>query len=313
MIRQKQIILSTLGIFILVLPIPCCLNANVSGTDYGVGDSTGFIMFDGLERTYYIHISPSYDRTRPMPLVIVLHGARDSGRKMAWLTCYGFNKLSDRDGFIVVYPDAIDGKWGQENIDDVGFISALIDHFVEDLDIEERRVYATGMSNGAFMTNLLACELSGKIAAIAPVSGTMPKDFVPLPSRPISILIIHGDKDKIVPWNGGELPIIKLKILSVEETVDHWVSHNNCSLSPIITWEPDRCPRDGTRVRREVYGQGNEGTEVILYAIEGGGHTWPSGHRLLPILIFGRTCRDINACEVIWEFFRGHIQSSPGV
>jgi Poly(3-hydroxybutyrate) depolymerase len=264
-------------------------------------------MFDGLERTYYIHIPSSHDKTKPMPLVFVLHGAGDSGRKMAWLTRYGFNKLSGRDGFIVVYPDAIGEKWDQENIDDVGFISALIDHLVKKLNIDERRVYVTGMSNGAFMTNLLACELSGKIAAIAPVSGTMAKEFVPYcsPSRPISVLIIHGDKDKIVPWKGGELPVIRLKILSVEETVDHWVTHNNCSSSSIITWEPDRYPQDGTRVRREVYGQGNEGTEVILYAIEGGGHTWPGGHQLLPILAFGRVCKDINACEVIWEFFKG--------
>jgi len=183
----------------------------------------------------------------------------------------------------------------------VGFISALIDHLVKELNIDERRVYATGMSNGAFMTNLLAYELSGKIAAIAPVSGTMEKKFVPhcSPSRPISILIIRDDKDKIVPWKSGELPVIRLKILSANETVDHWVTHNNCSSSPVIAREPDKDPRDGTRVQREVYGQGKEGIEVILYAIEGGGHTWPGGHQLLPILAFGRTCRDINACRNI--------------
>jgi len=308
MIELKNLLI--LCVATLVLPSISYLNIDASDTDYSVGDSTDSIMFDRLERTYRIHMPSSYDKTKPMPLVFVLHGAGDSGRKMAWLTRYGFNKLSDKEDFIVVYPDAIDGKWDQENIDDVGFISALIDHLTKELNIDEKRIYVTGMSNGAFMTNLLACELSEKIAAIAPVCGTMEKGLVPYcsPSRPISVLIIHGDKDRIVPWKGGELPVIRLKILSVEETVDHWITHNNCSSSPIITWEPNRDPWNGTRVRREVYGQGNEGAEVILYAIEGGGHTWPGGHRLLPILVFGRICRDINACGVIWEFFKEHIR-----
>jgi len=94
------------------------------------------------------------------------------------------------------------------------------------------------------------------------------------------------------------------KVLSVPDSVNYWVTYNNCSSTPEITWLPDLDPQDGTRVRREVYDEGDEGTEVVLYAIEDGGHTWPDGLQYLSESLIGKTCRDINANEVIWEFFR---------
>jgi polyhydroxybutyrate depolymerase len=239
---------------------------------------------------------------------------------MEELTLGGFNRLSDKEGFIVVYPDGIEKHWNdgrenvsyrahQEKIDDVGFLSALIDHLDKERDIDKRRVYVTGISNGAMMSFRLACELSEKITAIAPVSGAMPKDLVCSPSRSVSVLVISNKEDPMVPWEGGEIRLGRQRfggVLSVDESVRLWVHHNQCSSSPVNTLEPDRDPKDGTRVRREEYGQGKGGTEVILYAIEGGGHTWPGGHQYLPAWIIGKTSRDIDANEVIWDFFKKH-------
>ena len=281
------------------------------------------IPHDGLERTYRIHIPPLFNKSIQMPLVLVLHGGGGTAEGMEeQLTLGGFNNLSDKEGFIVVYPDGIEKHWNdgrknvtyrthQEKIDDVGFISILIDNITEELNINPGRVYVTGMSNGAMMSYRLACEISEKIAAIAPVTGAIPEDIVPQcsPSKPVSVLAISGTDDPLVPWDGGDIksPFFHKplgKVLSVHDSVNYWVIHNNCSPISNITWLPDLDPGDDTRVRREIYGEGDEGTKVILYAIEGGGHTWPDGLQYLSESRIGKTCHDINANEVIWEFFK---------
>lgn len=281
------------------------------------------INYNGLERTYRIYISATYLNTKPWPLVIALHGGEGTGELMESFTLGGFNQLADKNGFIVVYPDAIEKHWNdgravqrfrshRENIDDVGFVSALIDSLEQDLLIDKKRIYVTGVSNGAMMAHRLACELSGKIAAIAPVIGAISENIVShcAPTRPISVLAMNGTEDPQVPWEGGFVRngiLTSGKVISVSNTVMHWVNHNNCSSTPIIAWEPDRDPQDSTRVRREVYAGGREGTEVILYAIEGGGHTWPGGNQYLPVSIVGRVSRDMtDASEFIWNFFKTH-------
>lgn len=321
---KKAVVLIVLLFIVIAVFLNLSCQNELPGQDTCTGSYTSSIMFGGLERTYRIHIPQSFDKTKPTPLVIVLHGGGGSGRAMVALTLGGFNTLSEREGFIVVYPDGIGKHWNdgreglryrahREKIDDVGFISALIDHLVKEFNIDKKRVYVTGMSNGAIMSYLLACKLSERIAAIAAVAGLIPKNL-PLhcsPSRPISVLIINGVEDPLVPWEGGEFRFGRLKLgrgLSVSDTVNYWVTHNKCSSLPTITWEPDKDPQDGTRVRKEVYGQGKEGTEVILYAIEGGGHTWPGGYQYLNERIIGKTSRDIDANEVIWNFFKKHIK-----
>ena len=295
-----------------------CQNA-IAGQESRPGDS---IIFAGLERTYRIHMPPSYDKSTPLPLLIALHGGGGSGEKTEELTLRGFNRLSDKEGFIVVYPDGIEKHWndGRENvkyrahrekIDDVGFIAALIDHLAKQYNLDIKRVYATGISNGAMMSFRLGCELSEKIAAIAPVAGSMPENLPARcsPSRSISILIISNTEDPLVPWGGGEIRFGRQKfgkVLSVPESVKFWATHNQCSSPPNITWEPDKDPKDGTRVGKELYNQCRENSEVILYAIEGGGHTWPGGHQYLPAWIIGKTSRDIDVNEVIWDFFKKH-------
>jgi polyhydroxybutyrate depolymerase len=228
MIKQKKLLI--LCVVTLVLLSISYLNVNVFETEYSVGDYTGSIIFDGLERTYRIHIPSLYDKDKPMPLVIVLHGSEGSAKSMENLS--GFNTLSDKEGFIVVYPNAIEKHWNdgldmpqyrsnRENIDDVGFISILIDYLIKELNIDKKRIYVTGMSNGAIMSHRLACEVSERIAAIAPVVGAMPEKVVShcSPSRPISVLIINSVDDPIVSWEGIELEDGTPVLLSVPSTV----------------------------------------------------------------------------------------------
>jgi polyhydroxybutyrate depolymerase len=328
--------ISVLGLKNLGFKAPCCRRGTLLFLFCGVllvfsfqngiaskesrpGDS---IIFAGLERTYRIHMPPTYDKSNAVPLLIALHGGRGSGEKMEELTLRGFNRLSDKEGFIVVYPDGIEKHWndGRENvkyrahrekIDDVGFISALIDHLAKQCNIDINRVYATGISNGAMMSFRLGCELSEKIAAIAPVAGSMPENLPGrcLFSRVLPVLMISNTDDQLVPWEGGEIRFGRQrfgKVSSVAESVKFWTTHNQCSSAPNITWEPDRDPKDGTRVRKELYNQCRESSEVVLYGIEGGGHTWPGGHQYLPEWIIGKTSRDIDANEVIWSIFKKH-------
>lgn len=282
------------------------------------------LIHGGLKRTFNIYVPTSYDRSVPMPLVIVLHGRGVDGEGMIIVTRKGFDRLAERDAFIVVYPDGIELNWNdgrrdaeaddrahRENIDDVGFIAALADKMAGDYNADPRRVYVTGISNGAIMSYRLACKLSHKIAAIAPVDGNIPLLFIDdcSPSRHVPVLAINNVDDPVVPFEGGEIyghfgREMLGKVMSVDQSVGYWVKKNGCSPVPVVTEEPDRDPTDGTRVTRKVYLNEDDGTEVILYVVDGGGHTWPGGIQYLPSRVIGKTSRDIDASEVIWSFFK---------
>jgi polyhydroxybutyrate depolymerase len=302
------------GIGLILLPV------------IGVNGQRAFINFDHLKRVFRIYKPVMYDSSRQLPLVIALHGRGGKGKSMILLTRRGFNKLAEKDGFIVVYPNGIGKNWNdgrmdeeandrahRENVDDVGFISALIDAMINDYNIDPLRVYVTGISNGAIMSYRLACELSQKITAIAPVDGNIPLMLSDecSPSGPVSVLAINNVNDPLVPYDGGEIyghfHRVKLgEVLSADESVGFWVKRNGCSVTPVVVEEPDRYPRDGTRVTSKQYLNGNNGTEVILYTVEGGGHTWPGGIQYLPKWIIGKTSKEMNATEVIWAFFKKH-------
>jgi len=297
---------------------------STSGSNSQDTNHAGFIKVGGLKRTYLIHIPAGFDILKSRPLLIALHGGGGTGRNMVKLTLGRFDKLADDRGFVVVYPDGIDKHWNdgresegtgsnKKNIDDVGFIAALIDNLVKEVNIDPEHVYVTGMSNGAIMSYRLGCELSEKITAIAPVAGNIPQDLLLTcsPSVTVSVLAINNVNDPLVPFEGGDVTgpygLRKLgKVLSASESVKLWVNRDNCSAVPVITYEPDRDPGDGTRVRKETYGNGEKNTEVILYAIEGGGHTWPGGYQYFSVRMVGRTSRDMNAADVIWDFFEKH-------
>ncbi len=285
------------------------------------GDIRGTVQSGGLSRTYLLHVPPGDDPAAPWPLVLALHGGGGQGRGMPLLT--GLSRLADRRGFLVVYPDGVGRSWndGREDrdvpavrrqVDDVAFLVALIDEVARAHRVDPARVYATGISNGGFMSQRLACEASTRVAAIAAVVATVGVELAGLcsPARPVPVLMVNGTADPLVPYNGGQirLPGGRLrpgKIASVADTVALWGRHNGCTRPPEVTPEPDRDPSDGVTVRREARTGCRAGSEVILYVMEGGGHVWPGGPQYLPRPIIGRTTGDIDS-EVIWDFLSRH-------
>jgi len=322
MIKIKLLLNSLQPVYLKIL---AAVNLVIYTTSYGTAQRSSLIH-DNLKRTFKIFTPSSFNKSSQLPLVIVLHGRGGNGESMLFVTRKGFNKLSERDRFIVVYPDGIEQNWNdgrtdqesndrahREKIDDSGFISELIDLMISDLNADPNRVYVTGISNGAIMSYRLACELSTKIAAIAPVDGNIPYMLAPdcLPQSPVSVLAINNINDPLVPYEGGNIyghfhRFNLGRVLSVDESVSYWVEKNKCLPVPVVTEEPDRDPYDGTRVLKKEFKNETNGTEVILYAIEGGGHTWPGGIQYLPEWLIGKTSRDIDANEVIWNFFKSH-------
>ena len=302
------------GVFLFLLPA-------VSGTA-----QKSSLIHDNLKRTFKVFTPSSINKSARNPLVIVLHGRGGNGESMLLVTRKGFNRLAETDRFIVVYPDGIDQNWNdgrkdqeandrahRENIDDVGFISGLIDLMILGYNADPTRIYITGISNGAIMSYRLACELSMKITAIAPVDGNIPYMLFPecSPSGHVSVLAINNMNDPLVPYEGGNIyghfhRVNLGKVLSADESISFWVKKNLCLTVPMVIEEPDTDPDDGTRVIRKQYTNETDGTEVILYAIEGGGHTWPGGFQYLPEWLIGKTSRDIDANEIIWSFFKRH-------
>lgn len=289
--------------------------AVATGADMTPGDHLRSLEFGGRKRTYLLHL-PDMTADYARPLVFVLHGGGGSGRAVARLT--GFSRLADSFGFIAVYPNAVERHWNdgrgvkrflaqREKVDDVGFISALIDTLVRQFGADPTRVYAAGMSNGAMMCHRLGLELSDRLAAVAPVAGNLPVKLAEKrPRRPVSVLAINGTDDPLVPFEGGGVGLVtkRGKVLSVEQTVRFWIERNGCDSVPEAAWVDDADPQDGIRVARAVYPGGREGAEVVLYTVFGGGHTWPQGAERPGH--FGITARDFSATEEIWRFFERH-------
>jgi len=199
-----------------------------------------------------------------------------------------------------------------QGADDVGFLSALIDRMVKKQAVDPARVYATGISNGGFMSFRLALELSGKIAAVAPVTAQISvalKDKRPV--HPVSIMLFNGTSDPLVPYGGGHIRIGRFgksrgQILSTDETIERFRKFNGVEGKGKVKKWPDADPDDGTTVETHTYTGGKAGSEVILVKITGGGHTWPGGKQYLSKRLVGTVSRDINASEMILDFFLKH-------
>ena len=272
------------------------------------------INVGGLQRSYVVHVPKHGGKTSPMPVVLALHGATMNGPMMAWFT--DLNHKADEAGFIAVYPNGTGKRssffWNggkccgsavKENVDDVAFIDALLDDLMQKYGVDERRVYATGMSNGGIMVYRLAAELADRIAAIAPVAGSVATEIGDL-KRPVSVLHFHGTKDEFLPFEGGKGPksITGTHFLSIEKSVGLWVKANGCDEHPkteILSGNEDELT-----VTRTTYGPGKDGAQVVLVVIEGGGHTWPG--KKSPAKILGKSALNISANNLIWEFFQKH-------
>jgi polyhydroxybutyrate depolymerase len=272
------------------------------------------IVVDGLERTYLLHVPPNV--ATPAPVVLCFHGG--GADDISAETGCGFSELSHRDGFILIYPQGHGRHWhdGRDDecshtrrgaVDDLAFVEAVLDAVAREHPLDENRVFATGISNGGFMSHYVGANLSTRIAAIAPVVGGMAdpfhKQFKPV--RPVSVLIIQGTADPLIPYGGGAVARNRGRMIPTREAARLWVEHNGCGPQAVRDSVEDRDPDDGCRVTRETWTGGKEGAEVVLLTIEGGGHTWPGGPQYLPKAIIGPVCRDFNA-SLIWEFFKAH-------
>ena len=262
----------------------------------------GTIEHDGLQREYILYVPASYTVDQSVPLLFNFHGYTSNANVQMY---YGsFRSIADTAGFIIIHPQGtLDNQgitfwnvgWGTEVVDDVGFTEAMIDSIGVKYNIDLERVYATGMSNGGFMSFHLACQLSEKIAAVASVTGSMtPFTFNNCnPQHPAPILQIHGTADNVVPYNGAIA-----WTLSIEDVLQYWVNYNNCDTSATITNLPNINLYDGSTVELIIYDGGDNGVTVGHFKVIGGGHTWPG-------TVFGSpgTNYDINASVEIWKFF----------
>ena len=243
------------------------------------GDTKHSIIADGRERTFQLHVPSSYDGSVPVSLVLALHGRLGNGEGQERLS--HFDKGSDEHGFIVVYPDGLDRSWAdgrgatpsdKNGVNDVTFLSELIGRVEREYKIDRSRVYATGFSNGGFMSARLACDLADKIVAIGIVAASLSTSTAASckPSKPVSVLIMQGTKDPLVPFAGG--PVGEKRdhgvTLSHEASVEKFAQLNRCSASPQRKQLPDTA-NDGTAIGVVVYSACASGTEVRGYTIEG--------------------------------------------
>ncbi|MGC9472171.1 MAG: alpha/beta hydrolase family esterase [Bacteroidales bacterium] len=278
-----------------------------------------YLDHEGRERTFLVYEPASWNKNEPLALLYCLHGGGGTDRGMISLTNGRFNELAEQYGFLVVYPQGVDRGWNDgregdhstaasENIDDVGFFRTLSQELKKKYPVNEERVFTCGISNGGFMSNRLACELPELVSGAALVTATMGKEYASMcrPAAGVDILLINGTDDPLVPWEGGPVRVLGRKrgeVLSTPEAVRRWVEINGCDAVPVIEHIPDRDPGDGTTVVRHRYPHPEGTHEVVLLEVRGGGHTWPGGRQYLGERLIGKTSRDINACDMIWEFF----------
>lgn len=283
------------------------------------------IPADGVMREFFVHIPPilqeSINAGQPppsLPMVMVFHGGLGLASRMD--TMAGFDPIADREGFITVYPQAINRHWhdgrnieGQDKYDDVAFVNAIIDYMQRRYRIDHQRVYACGISNGGFFCQYLALHMPDKLAAIASVAATLPSIVASArPAlKPMSVLFILGMNDPLMPFKGGPLAFANFKdrgmVVSAADAAQFWVKANRGNKVPTSVDLPDTDPSDNCRVKVANFSGGLKGSEVLVYGIEGGGHTWPGAAEVLPKNLVGETCRDISASEVIWDFFKRHM------
>jgi len=313
----------------------------------GAGDYDFSLIHDGLKRIYKVHVPSSYTQGTPTPVILAFHGGGGNAEKA--VEYYDLNTKSDREGFIVVYPEGygiqtkggIFGSWNagtccnpalKDNIDDVGFVKKMIEKLENDFNVDETRIFATGMSNGAMMSYALACELSDKIAAIAP-AGAVGMYHQCHPKRKVPVMHFHGTEDPCARYDGCAGDACKscmgrylnkigfrtkldtMDSMSVPNLMEEWRKRNACSSETRVTYQH----KNATCV---TY-QGCE-EDVTLCSIEGMGHAWPGkttyGLKACQTNPNGRLCNlwketvgplsdDINANDAMWEFFKNHPMS----
>lgn len=269
----------------------------------------------GRDRSYLLHVPAAAPPPRVWPVVLVLHGSGTHAAAMREFC--GLDKVADQAGFITVYPNGTGrvehartwnagdccGHAHRYQSDDVGFLEAVLFDLEQRLPIDTNRIYATGMSNGGMMAYRLAAE-SDRIAAVASICGPLGFDAVS-PQHGIAVLHFHGTADLFTPYKGGTGPrsISQGRFRSVQQTIAAWVAANACDPHPERTLVADG-HADSMPITCDHYRNGRNSSEVVLYTIEQGGHTWPGRPPTLEFL--GPATQAISANTLLWEFFERH-------
>jgi len=276
------------------------------------------LRIHGFRRTYRVHLPPGYSADRPLPLMVVVHGAFYTAKKMEQTS--GFSELGDREGFISVYPNGMGlfgflqhwnaghccGKAAADGLDDVGFLATVIDDVCARLAVDRRRIYMVGFSNGGMLIHRFAAERGDLLAAVAPLAATgggrANADAqwwqIPEPVADVPLLTIHGMEDQRVPFQGRMAPqdAGERQYWPVQKTLDVWIDKNRCVATPTVTTE-----RQG-RVTITTWGGCLDDATVVLYQLEGWGHVWPGAYftnELPP----GDPLRGFDAATIVWDFF----------
>ena len=294
-----------LGAALALIGLPVVMVPIEAVSFYATNRDNGSFVSSGEKRDYLLYVPKSYDRSRPTPLVISMHGAGLWGASQRDISRW--NDLADRKGFIVVYPSGVGGKgvrvWRAEPGDgltkDVRFISELIDTLKTAYNIDSTRVYANGLSNGGGMSFVLSCTLADRIAAIGMVAAaqTIPWTWCK-DARAVPMIAFHGTADPEIPYNGGSSWISPRPFPSTPRWAANWATRNRCAASPVES-------AVAVDVTRRTYANCANDAAVVLYTVQGGGHTWPGGTPL-PEWFVGRTTRSIDATGLMWTFFREH-------
>ena len=296
---------SVLRPVLAILSLPLLLALFDAVSFHVTNRNNGTMVSSGEKREYLLYVPGSYDPGKPTALVISMHAAA------LWPTAQRetsqWNRVADREGFIVVYPSGLTGNgpiiWragrGPGLAKDVRFISDLIDTLSARYNIDPLRIYANGLSNGGGMAFVLSCTLSGRIAAVGLVGAAhlLPWSWC-TDDRPVPMIAFHGTADPAVPFNGGTSWISSEPFPNIPRLTANWARRNRCGPVPADS----AVAVDVTRIE---YPNCADSAAVVFYRIQGGGHTWPGGMPL-PEWFVGATSTGVDATSRMWAFFRDH-------
>jgi len=277
--------------------------------------ATRTLTYQGVDRSYRIHVPAGLPPGEEVPLVVGLHGGLGSGQQFE--EANHVDEVADEGGFIAVYPDGTTNDQGMyrtwnggyccgpaalTQVDDVGFIRALVGEVESEYPIDTDRVYAMGHSNGGIMSYRLGCQAADVFAAVGVVAGSM-GGYDCQPSEPVSVVHIHGDADQNHPINGGngENSLTIVEFNSAYDTVDQWVALDGCDAEPTVETKGD----DPDNPYDESTWSCPDGVSVVFDVIPGGPHSWPGGTTVIP-QITGQPSTAMDATRRIWEFLDAH-------